>query len=316
MGKETIDEIHSAFARKGRRAALCRLGNLKDLAEHFEVLHKSNQIAPAVFDRYLGDFTYAAPEGLPSARSVLLVASPIGRSLIELETPSGRLEAIIPPTYGADQLIAENEAVMGPVLGAANSRFLWAWLPVKSIAAWTGLGRYGRDNILRFEGLGSFVRLDAWWTELDVSDEPWGPPRSLERCEGCGACARACPNGCIVEGRFIVDAARCLTFLNEGDGDFPEWLDSRSHNAAVGCLRCQDACPENRGVPGREIYRRFALDAAASEALLAGRPTAELPAEAAAAVRAAEMEGHEARLGRNLRALAHATMDCRISSQG
>jgi hypothetical protein len=32
----------------------------------------------------------------------------------------------------------------------------------------------------------------------------------------CGACVRACPNVCFTDSRFIIDATKCLTFINKG----------------------------------------------------------------------------------------------------
>ena len=302
MGKAAIDEIRESFAAEGRLAALCARESLCEVAEELAAKRASGQLSEEVFSRYLKGFGFEPPKELPRARSVLLVASPIGRSVIELKTESGRIDALIPPTYGADELYAENEALLAPILEAAGSGFARARLPLKNLAARSGLGRYGRDNVLRFPGAGSFVRLDAWWTELSAAGESWGEPRMLERCASCRACAAACPAGCFVEGRFLLDASRCLTFINEGDGDFPAGLDPRVHNAAVGCLRCQDACPENRGVEGRKVYRRFVLTREESRAILEGKPIPE-SSVLTAAVEAAEMRGSEARFGRNLRAL-------------
>jgi epoxyqueuosine reductase len=302
MSKAVREEIRSALAAKGRLVAFCCRESLAEAERELAAKRADGQVAEELFDRYLGHFVFEPPQELPAARSVLIVASPIGRSVIELETEAGRVEAAIPPTYGPDELYAENEALIAPILERAGSRFVHARLPLKNLAARSGLGRYGRDNILRFPSAGSYVRLDGWWTELSAEGERWGEPQALERCAGCGACAAACPGGCFVEGHFLIDARRCLTFMNEGDGDFPVGLDPRAHNAAVGCLRCQDACPENRDVEGRKVYRRFVLSREESEAILAGRsmPGAKV---LAAAIEAAEMGGSEARLGRNLRAL-------------
>ena len=302
MGKAAIDEIRESFATKGRLVALCPREALGEVAKELAAKRASGDLSGEVFSRYLMGFGFEPPKDLPWARSVLLVASPVGRSVIELETDSGRFEACIPPTYGVDELYAENEALFGPILEAAGSGFVHARLPLKNLAARSGLGRYGRDNVLRFPGAGSFVRLDAWWTEFSAAGESWGEPRMLERCASCRACASACPAGCFVKGRFLLDASRCLTFLNEGDGDFPAALVPQVHNAAVGCLRCQDACPENRGVEGRKVYRRFVLTREESEAILAGKPMPESKV-LTAAIEAAEMHDSEGKLGRNLRAL-------------
>jgi epoxyqueuosine reductase len=306
LSKAIISKLRTVFENTGRRISLCSIGKLEEVSDELQARHRSGEISSFVFDKYLKDFSYAPPANLPGAKSVLLVAAPIGRSILELRLEQGAFQAVIPPTYGADELIAENEAKLATMLGPAGLAYERAWLPLKTLAARMGLARYGRDNILRFEGAGSFVRLDAWWTELEAEGEHWGPAKELERCISCGACAKACPNGCFTEDRFIIDATKCLTFMNEGNAPFPTWLRTGVHNAAVGCMRCQDACPENWNVPGAVVYRSFVLDRCASESLLAGRPTAELPPTASAAVRAAEMAGCEENLARNLRALIEA----------
>jgi epoxyqueuosine reductase len=303
MGKACIDEIRSRFSAIGRRIALCSRDRLADALADISLRHETAEIPSAIYERYLQGMVQSLEMPLSGGKSLLLVAAPIGRSTIELSLERGSFIATIPPTYGAEDLIEESEVLLAEMLGPRDSGFSRSWLPLKAIAARAGLARYGRDNVLRFEGAGSYVRLDAWWTELDAESEPWGEPRALDRCATCNACARSCPNGCFTEGRFLVDASKCLTFLNEGSLPFPSWLSPASHNAAVGCLRCQDACPENRGVVGKEVYRRFVLDREETELVLAGRPVAELPSRAAAVVRAAEMVGCEDRLARNLRAL-------------
>jgi epoxyqueuosine reductase len=289
-----------------RRIALCSKSKLSEVNGELLTMYDSGGISPMVFEKYLKAFSYVPPANFSEAKSILLVATPIGRSIIELRLEQGSFEAVIPPTYGVDEALVENEVVLDEILGPRGKAYERSWLPMKTLAARMGLARYGRDNILRFEGAGSYVRLDAWWTGLDAEDEPWGPAQRLERCGACAACARACPNGCISEDKFLIDAGKCLTFMNEGNAPFPSWLRAGVHNAVVGCLRCQDACPENRNVLGREVYRRFILDRQASEALLAAKPYAELPAIAAEAVRAAEMIGCEDNLARNLRVLIKA----------
>lgn len=310
MGKGVIDTLRKAFAEHGKLMACCSLASLNEAKADIEALWAAGEIAHAIYQKYLGGFEYMPPKALPTARSVLLVAAPIGRSVIELDLHEGPNEAIIPPTYGADDMIEANEAILGPALKAVGSGLCRAWVPNKSLAARSGLASYGRDNILRFPGIGIFVRIDAWWTELTTEGESWGPAQKLERCDSCGACVRACPNGCFTDGRFLVDATKCLTFMNEGAEAFPSWLDPTEHNAAVGCLRCQEACPENRSTLGRTVYRRFALSRRASERLLAGESCEDLSAEERrvvdAALRASEMVGAEAKLGRNLRALGAA----------
>ena len=56
----------------------------------------------------------------------------------------------------------------------------------------------------------------------------------------------SCPNHCISEETFVIDAGRCLSLFNEVEGDFPEWISPQAHNALIGCMRCQLVCPANR----------------------------------------------------------------------
>lgn len=63
---------------------------------------------------------------------------------------------------------------------------------------------------------------------------PWtDAERIFERCTGCGACARACPEGIVATGR----------------GGHP-YL--RFTTACTFCGACADACPEDVFEPGRD----------------------------------------------------------------
>jgi epoxyqueuosine reductase len=116
-----------------------------------------------------------------------------------------------------------------------------------------GLGFYGKNtNLLLHDGRGSEFVLGSV-----VTDAPLPPTRAIadgQDQDGCGACSRclpACPTGALVEPG-VLDARRCLAWLLQAEGDFPE-----EHRAALGgriygCDDCQDACPPNR----LEIRRR------------------------------------------------------------
>ena len=302
MRKAAGASIKAALEARGWGVAFCSLEALADALAELERLRDEGRIAAEVYRRYLGGFDRAPPERLPTASSLLILAAPLGPSILALQTEAGPFEAIIPPTYGIPELRGEAEAVFGPLFAAAGAGFTRARVPLKALAARAGLGRYGRDNILRREGLGSYFRLEAWWTELEAEEGSWGAARELESCASCGACAAACPNGCLRPGNFVVDASRCTTFLNEGEGAFPGWLGGGAHNAAVGCLRCQAACPKNPRLTELAPLRRIELDLRESEALFEGRL---LPDSAAcrAALAAAEMDDSPELLCRNLRAL-------------
>ena len=171
-------------------------------------------------------------------------------------------------------------------------------VPVKLLAVRTGLAEYGRNNIAYTQTLGSFVRLDTFATDADLvppggpraglstflvgGRDPatghWSPPRRMGSCGACKACYHACPTGCIPfpDTGVVIDAERCLTYLNEHEGEWPDWLDPAAHNALVGCMRCQLICPANKYHLRREkVVAEF--DREETEVVLLDLPSEDLP---------------------------------------
>ncbi|CAA9226234.1 MAG: Iron-sulfur cluster-binding protein [uncultured Acidimicrobiales bacterium] len=111
-----------------------------------------------------------------------------------------------------------------------------------------GLGWYGKNANLLIPGRGSWFVLGSVVTDA--------PLVTVERpaSDGCGSCSRcmpACPTGALGEPG-VLDARRCLAWLLEAPGAFPE-----EHRAALGgriygCDECQEVCPPN----SLEIRRR------------------------------------------------------------
>ena len=67
----------------------------------------------------------------------------------------------------------------------------------------------------------------------------------MKACRDCTICKDACPNGCIRDDNFVIDAGRCVTLYNEIPGEFPDWIKPEAHNALMGCMHCQLGCPAN-----------------------------------------------------------------------
>jgi epoxyqueuosine reductase len=68
----------------------------------------------------------------------------------------------------------------------------------------------------------------------------------MKSCETCLQCLEDCPTQCISTERFLIHAENCLTWLNESEGDFPDWVKPDWHNALIGCMQCQLICPVNK----------------------------------------------------------------------
>jgi epoxyqueuosine reductase len=109
-----------------------------------------------------------------------------------------------------------------------------------------GLGWFGKNSLLLIPGFGSWSVLGSVVTDAPL--RPTSPETAASHGHGCGTCTRcieSCPTGAIV-APGVVDARRCLAWLLQASGSFPE-----EHRAALGgriygCDECQQVCPINR----------------------------------------------------------------------
>ncbi|HZQ29309.1 MAG TPA: tRNA epoxyqueuosine(34) reductase QueG [Acidimicrobiales bacterium] len=112
-----------------------------------------------------------------------------------------------------------------------------------------GLGWYGKNANLLLPGRGSWFVLGSV-----VTDAPLPVTNDAPVEDGCGACTRcltACPTGAIV-APGVVDARRCLAWLLEAPGPFPEEYRAALGGRIYGCDDCQEVCPPNRVVDRRD----------------------------------------------------------------
>jgi epoxyqueuosine reductase len=105
-----------------------------------------------------------------------------------------------------------------------------------------GLGWYGKNANLLLPGQGSWFVLGSVVTDAPLP--PTGPPQP----DGCGSCRRCvdgCPTGAII-APGVVDARRCLAWLVQAEGTFPEAHREALGDRIYGCDDCQEVCPPNR----------------------------------------------------------------------
>jgi len=121
-------------------------------------------------------------------------------------------------------------------------------VPLKLLAARSGLGQYGRNNLIFVDGMGSFNVLYAFLTDHQFRDSSWSELTVLDACRRCDHCDRVCPTYCITRGEFIINIDRCITLYNENAGAFPNWLLPSMHHALMGCMKCQSPCRVNEGI--------------------------------------------------------------------
>jgi len=273
------DGVTAALAEHGWQARVVAADHLDELRARLTRTLASGALPEPAASHIAQEVAFALPEGMEAARSVVIgaVARPLTQATLTL---GGAEHAVpVPPHYAGYHTVPDQlTAVVAAALAPSGHRAVRFEPPLKTLAACSGLARYGRNNIAYVPGLGSYLLLAACATDAPPPDDAaWDEPLELERCERCSACLRACPTGAIQADRFLLHTERCLTLVNEDRAPFPEWVDPAWHTCAVGCLRCQQVCPENAGieliVDPPELF-----DDKESAAILAATDRAELSA--------------------------------------
>jgi epoxyqueuosine reductase len=177
-------------------------------------------------------------------------------------------------------------------------------LPHKLIAVRSGLGLYGRNNICFVDGMGSFLNLAPYFSDVPCEDNTWQEIRQMDLCHTCRACMQNCPTAAIMPTRFLIDNERCLTYFNEAGGEwnFPDWIDPSSHHALYGCLRCQTACPVDAQYV-KTVAEPFEFSEAETTLLMERKSFELFPDELKQKVLALGMVEYLGAIPRNLQAL-------------
>ena len=131
-----------------------------------------------------------------------------------------------------------------------------------------GLGIQGDNGLLINEKYGSFIFMGDMVT--DISPELLGAelPKAYEKCEGCGACKRACPTG-ILRG----EGSDCLSAITQRKGELSDEEKEMmiKYNTLWGCDLCQTSCPHNKDpkVTPVEFFHRDRIPCLTKEVLKA-----------------------------------------------
>lgn len=243
MNKEWITE---PFAEHGMKAAVVSAVHLNELKEQMETLKQNGTFDETFYRDYFRYIDYSETERFDNARSLIAIAVPSLPVRLLFQYEGNSIETVIPPTYVYSEA-ERSAAVLLEKLHADNAyRFQRVRLPAKLLAVRSGLAEYGRNNICYSAEFGSFQRVLTFCSDMPIEADDWREMTLAERCGHCGACVKACPTGAIADDRFVIHAERCITYRNETEYPFPDWLDSGMHNAIIGCMKCQTVCPMNK----------------------------------------------------------------------
>jgi epoxyqueuosine reductase len=244
-----VDELFDRLRELGYQAQTVSIERLHLLQKQIDEQRRQELLDSQFFQERLGWLRFQVPESLPKAQSVIVVAVPRPQTRAVFTWNGIRRPLVIPPTYTAYKSITEQvQNLLARMLSEKGYNVTGTALPLKLLAARSGLVRYGRNNVCYVSGMGSFLQLVAVYSDMPCEEDSWQEATMLQACEECELCRRACPTGAIPSDRFLLRAERCISYHNEKKGDvpFPSWMDASWHNCLEGCMRCQRACPLNK----------------------------------------------------------------------
>jgi epoxyqueuosine reductase len=291
-------------------ALRCRFGILNidrvaELKRELETRLNKGQIDQDFYRNSLERLELGPSLTFPEARSLILIAVPLTLTRLSFDYQGRHRPVQIPPFYVFKDKMAAIRKAMGRSLGAAGNRIADARVPYKLAAVRSGLARYGRNNLAYVDGMGSFFRLVAFYSDLTAPADAWFRLSEMPECSGCGFCLGNCHTNCLdpdVDNRFMARAERCLTLYNEEPGEMPDWVGPWHHNSLIGCMRCQSGCPLNRSYI-RDIPVSDTFNEAESEAILATPVFADLPQTLKSKLSRYDLEQYYELVPRNLKYL-------------
>ena len=226
--------------------------HLQELQSDFESVDAEGKVSNnPVFRKYIQKQQHHLPDSLPDAKSVIIMAVFTPLMTVDFHH-QGAIHEIMVPHYYEDGITEDHlkTTILNNIIGDNQYRVENGRMHVllKRLAVRTGLGKYGRNNICYVEGMGSFLKLFAFFTDFEFDEDNWQDAEMMTSCKTCKACLKQCPTGAISEDCFVIDVEKCIPLYNEVPGEIPDWIDSDSHSALMGCMRCQLPCPANSEV--------------------------------------------------------------------
>lgn len=243
--KITTPQVIEFLESKNIKGAIVSINRIVDLKNHIENFYHKHLFDEDFYQRYIPDFNFKIAKILPDAHSIIIATAQQPILNVEFCYNNTVYKTIVPPVYvnTTDQQVLE---LLTNIFEPAGFKLIKAKLPEKLLLVSSGIAKYGKNNIVYVEGMGSFHRPIVMVTDARLEEMSWVQPEMHARCMNCHACLKACPTGAISSDRFLLKAEKCLTYYNEENAPFPEWIKPEWHNCLIGCMFCQNICPLNR----------------------------------------------------------------------
>lgn len=251
-----VEELDQQLAEINGKSTMVSIHHLADLESELNNNIKQGILRSDSYHRLVSfynlTFDFKSPTDFPAAQSIIITAVLQPKVEVKFKLFDKVYRIIIPPTY-MDSTDKEVRNRLSSCLNKYGYQLHNLRLPLKLLAAHSGLASYGRNNITYTDQWGSFFRLKGFYSDAPCRENMWREIRMMGSCHKCLACLNQCPTRAICQDGFLIKAERCLTFFNEGLENFPGWIKSIWHNCLIGCMKCQEVCPVNKE------YKKFII---------------------------------------------------------
>lgn len=247
--KNILNNIQEKLKAIKCKVRIVSASHIEDIHEEIQDRRNNGSLDPKFYEEYKEFFESKPEVNFGKIFSMFIIAHPHPATQVIFNSDTVPLPLLIPPTYlDGREIIDKLEELLSKMLELGGYHVAFARIPVKTLAVHSGLAKYGKNNITYVPGMGSFHRLSAYYSDLQIPQDYWTDLRAMELCKNCSACVNNCPTQAIPTDRFLLRAEKCITYHNEQPSEipFPEWIDPSWHNCLIGCLICQKICPADK----------------------------------------------------------------------
>lgn len=151
-------------------------------------------------------------------------------------------------------------------------------LPIKPIVASSGIGEYGKQGLIHFKDVGTFVRISLFLTNLGIEKcSAIAYNKEREMCKNCNRCVEACPVGAIAD-KGHVNRNLCIRQYMLSGKIIPRKYRDKMGQTLVGCETCQLVCPDNAKMierairPNKQYVELFDIESILKESVTSLKP--------------------------------------------